>query len=143
MTDSPLVTDYATTSYLLVTAGGAAGAAELERSGKAFGVVADGSGRPVRLLTRAGPAPLIQVDAGTPMERMVFDDITSFINRGAPAMVVVRDDHCVGILTAEAVRSYAMEHLDVTTETMGDGGAGGWTEAPMDIDVPGDGCTSR
>jgi len=142
MTDSPLVTDYAMTDYLQLTAEGAAGAAELERSGMAFGVLADDTGRPVQLLTGAGPAPLIQVEATTPMERMVLDDVTGLINRGAPAMVVVHNDRCVGILTAEAVSGYAMEHLDVTTEAMGDAAGGGWAEAPQDIDLPGQPATT-
>jgi hypothetical protein len=136
MADSPLVTDYAVTDYLQLTAGGAVGASELGRSGKAFGVVADDSGRPVQLLTADGRAPLVQVEAHTPMGRMVRSDVVALINRGVPAMVVVHNDRCVGILTAEAVSGYAMAHLDVTTGPMGDATAV-LGEAPIDIDLPG------
>lgn len=129
MTDPPLVTDYAVTDYLQLTTGGADGMAELDRSGLAYGVLADHSGRPVQLLTRDGPAPLIQVDAATPMERLARGDVIELIGRGAPAITVVQDARCVGILTAEAIGGYALGRLDVSTGVMGD--------AAVDVDLPG------
>ena len=129
MTDPPLVTDYAVTDYLQLTTGGAVGVAELDRSGMAYGVLADDRGHPVQLLTRDGPAPLIQVDAATPMERLVRGDVIDLLDQGAPAITVVQDARCVGILTAEAIGSYAMGRLEVSTGAMGD--------AAVDVDLPG------
>lgn len=130
MNDLPLVSDYAVTDYLRLTAGGRAGVAELDRAGMALGVLADDRGRPVQLLTRDGPAPLIQVEADTPMERMASGDVIGLVSRGVPAVVVTRDACCVGILTAETVSDYAMEHLGITTGAMG--------EAAVDTDLAGD-----
>jgi hypothetical protein len=116
-----LVTDYMVTDFLQLTAGGAAGATELDRSGIGIGVVADESGRPQELLTRDGPAPLIQVEATTPMERMIRGDVIALLNRGAPAVVVIQDARCAGILTAEAVSGYALSDFAVTAGAMADG----------------------
>ncbi len=128
MTDPPLVTDYAVTDYLQLTTGGADGMAELDRSGLAYGVLADHRGRPVQLLTRDGPAPLIQVDAATPMERLVRGDVIDLLDRGAPAITVIQDARCIGILTADAIGGYALGRLDVSTGAMGDA---------VDVDLPG------
>jgi hypothetical protein len=129
MTDPPLVTDYAVTDYLELTTGGAVGLDELSRSGMAYGVLADDHGHPIQLLTSDGPAPLIQVDAATPMERLVSSDVIDLLDRGASAITVIQDARCVGILPAEAISSYALGRLDVSTGAMGD--------AAVDVDLPG------
>jgi hypothetical protein len=132
MDDPELVSDYAVTDYVRLTAGDAAGLAELARSGLALGVLADEAGRPVQLLTRNGAAPLIQVEADTPMERMAAGDVIGLIDRGVPALVVVRDGRCAGLLTERAVSSYVMAHLGVTTGVMGEAaGDGGLAGDPL------------
>jgi hypothetical protein len=63
------------------------------------------------------------------MERLVRGDVIELIDRGAPAIVVVQDSRCVGILTAEAIGGYALERLDVS--------AGAMADAAVDVDLPG------
>jgi hypothetical protein len=120
MSDPDLVGDYAETGYLRLTAGGDEGSAELVRSGHAFGVLTDDDGRPLLLLTRDGRMPLVTLDANSPMRRTMAGDIVSLLNSGVPALVVVRDSRVAGILTADAVASYLMEHAPTRSGLMGD-----------------------
>ena len=120
MSDSDLVEDYADTAYLRLSAGGAEGAAELARSGLAFGVLTDDSGRPVLLLTSQGRAPIIPVDAKEPMRRVMVGDIVSLLNSGVPGLVVVRDSRFTGIVTADTVSDYLVEHAAVRSGWLGD-----------------------
>jgi hypothetical protein len=120
MSDPDLVGHHTDAGYLRLTAEGDEGGTELARSGHAFGVLTDGSGRPVQLLTRNGRAPLVTLDANLPMRRTMEGDIVSLLNSGVPALVVVRDSSVVGILTAEAIASYLVEHSRTRSGLMGD-----------------------
>jgi hypothetical protein len=119
MTNPAPINNY-TTDYLQLTTGGPPGAAELDASGSSFGVLADDQGHPALLLTRSGPAPLIQIDADAGMERVTYGDVIHLINKGAPCLVAVRDSQPVGILTAKTVADYVMENFRVATGAMGD-----------------------
>jgi hypothetical protein len=111
--------DFADTNYVLVP-DGADGLAELSRTGRAFGVVCDSNGDPVRLVTKIGHAPLAQIDAGVRMRRLMARDIASLFDAGVPGLVVVRDSRVVGVITAKIVSDYRAEHPPVVFGMMGD-----------------------
>jgi hypothetical protein len=119
MTHPEPITNY-TTDYLQLTAGGSAGAAELDASGSSFGVLANNQGHPAFLLTKSGPAPVIQIDADAGMDRVTYPDVIHLINKGAPCLVAVRNFQPVGILTAKTVANYVMENFHVATGAMSD-----------------------
>jgi hypothetical protein len=120
MSDPDLVEHYADAAYLRLRFGGAEGAAELARSGQAFGVLTDDGGRPLLLLTPDGRAPVVTIDANEPMHRVMAGGIVGLLNSGVPALVVVRDSRVAGILTAGAVSDYLMEHAPVRSALLGD-----------------------
>ncbi len=120
MSDSDLVEDYADTAYLRLSAGGAEGAAELARSGLEFGVLSDDQDRPLLLLTQDGRAPMVPIDANEPMRRVLDDDIVGLLNNGVPGLLVVRDSRCAGILTADTVSDYLVEHAPFRSGLLGD-----------------------
>ena len=120
MSDPARVGDHADTAYVRLSSGGAEGAAELARSGHAFGVLTDHDERPVLLLTREGPAPLVTIDADDPMHRVMAGDIVGLITRGLPGLVVTRDSRVAGILTAEAVGDFLVEYGPVRSGLLGD-----------------------
>jgi hypothetical protein len=120
MSDPELVGYYADTGYARLTAGGSEGFAQLARSGRVFGVLADRDGRPVLVLTRDGRAPLVMIDAMAPMRRTIAADIVSLLNGGVPGLVVVRDSRVTGILSADAVASYLVRHTPTRSGLMGD-----------------------
>jgi hypothetical protein len=120
MSDRDLVGDYADSAFLRLTAGGAEGTAELARSGLAFGVLSDHDGRPLQLLTPDGRAPVVAISANETMRRVMAGDIVGLLNSGVPALVVVRDSRVAGILSAETVSDYLVEHASVRSGVLGD-----------------------
>lgn len=130
MTDYSLVSDYAAGDFTQFSVTQTRPEADLEQTGHPFGILTDESGRPARLVTPDGSAPAIQITADTPMERMTKADVTRLIDGGLPGLVVMDEDRCAGILSANAVISYLMANVAVDNEVMG--------EAPSDIGLPGD-----
>jgi len=120
MSDPGCVGDYADASYLRLTAGGAEGAAELARSGHAFGVLTDADDRPLQMLTRDGRAPVVTIDAADDMRRVMAPDIVGLINSGIPGLIVTRDSRVAGILSAEAVGDFLVGHGPVRSGLLGD-----------------------
>lgn len=116
------VGDYCDDSYLRLTAGdvgdpGAAGApgddavrAALAESGASLAVVCDAQGHPLLLLTMTGRVPLVVIDAAEPMSRVLAGDYVSLLTSGIPAFVVVEQSRVAGILTAETVSRYIVDH---------------------------------
>jgi len=120
MTDPDRVGDYADTSFLRLRVAGAEGAAELARSGLAFGVLTDHDDLPVLLLTRDGPAPVVTIDADDPIYRIMVGDVASLVTRGVPGLVVMRDSRVDGILTADTIGDFLVQHGPVRSGMFGD-----------------------
>jgi hypothetical protein len=121
MSEGDLVGDFADPGFQPLGSGGDEGAAELARSGRVFGVVTDSEGIPLQLYTSAGLAPFVAIEADEPMRRVLGEDVISLVDSGVPGLVVVRDAHVTGVLSAQVIYDFA-----AAQPTLRGGGTGDW-----------------
>lgn len=124
------VGDHADHGYVRLSGDDAGAAAELASAGREFGVIVDPAGHARMLVTSSGGvAPAVAIDASAPMERVLAADIIAVLNSGTPGLVVTEGPEVVGVLSANAIIDYLVEHSPVRSGDLGDGGLHG--DAPV------------
>jgi hypothetical protein len=113
------VSSYVSADYVTVHPTDADPLDAVRRSGRPFGVVVDEHGSPMSVVGQAGAAPVLLLDAATPMDAVVkTPGIVRSINGGVPCAVVVDGRDIVGVLPAEVIADYLADNYDVATGAM-------------------------